>query len=159
MPAVYLEHLSKHLRFEECLQYVALPELRMQQRDAYIRRLSPEKHESTLAVLQTQCAGLTDAVMIFDWLRKRDVKKIVRVIVMDGKEVPHTDEAIVESLKDFEVEVWDWRKFDTCSETIRLAAKDVRILHLYSSGINAVLRGWSSEQGLVLLEKVRPFFN
>ncbi|KAL2862236.1 uncharacterized protein BJX67DRAFT_310853 [Aspergillus lucknowensis] len=158
MPASYLEQLSKHLRFEDCLQYVALPELRMQQRDVYINTLSPEKDQSTLAVLQSQCTGLTDAVVIFDWLRKRDVKKIIRVIVMDSGEVPHTDEAIVESLKDFEVEVWDWRKFDICSETIQLAAKDVRVLHLYSSGINAVLRGWSSEVGLVLLGKVRPFF-
>lgn len=126
------------------------------QRDTYQETLSPEQDESVLKVLKSECEGLTDAVLVFDWLRKEKVKKVIRVIVMDGGSVPHSDEAIVESLKGLDVEVWDWRKFDICSETIHQAAENVRIVHLYCSGSNAVLRSWSSEQGLVRLEKVCP---
>ena len=153
MPAMYLHQLAKHIRLEDCLQYVALPELRIQ-RDAYLDTLSPEKDKSVLKMLQSECEGLTDAVLVFDWLRKRNVKKVIQVIVMEGVSLPHSDEAIVESLKGLDVEIWDWRKFDICSETILQAAPQVRILHLYCSGSNAVLRSWSCEQGLVNLEKV-----
>lgn len=154
MPAMYLHQLAKHIRLEDCLQCVALPELRLQ-RDAYLDILSPKQDKSVLKVLQSKCEGLTDAVLILDWLRKRKVKKVIRVIVMEGGSIPHSDEAIVESLKGSELEVLDWRKFYICSETIRQAAEHVRILHLYCSGNNAVLRSWSSEQGLVKLENVR----
>ena len=72
----------------------------------------------------------------------------------DNKDPSHSDQIIEESLKGFDVEVLDWFKFDLCSETILEAAPDVKEVHLYSSGNNAVLQAWSGCDGLKKLTKV-----
>jgi hypothetical protein len=83
------------------------------------------------------------------------VSRIFKVIVVDDGETPHSDQAIEVALKPFKIEIWDWKKIDICSETIVRAAGDyVRIVYLYSSGNNAVLRSWSCEAGLVNLPMV-----
>jgi len=100
--------------------------------------------------------GLTDANIVFQWLWDNGVRRIFKVIVIDDGEIPHSDQAIEDALKPFKIEIWDWKKIDICSETIVRAAEDcARIVYLYSSGNNAVLRGWSSESGLVKLKLVR----
>ncbi|KAK6515991.1 hypothetical protein TWF281_004581 [Arthrobotrys megalospora] len=53
------------------------------------------------------------------------------------------------------IEIWDWRKFDICSDTIQQAAPGVRLLHLYSSANIAVLKGWACEDGLRALKKLQ----
>jgi hypothetical protein len=52
------------------------------------------------------------------------------------------------------VEDWDWRKADLCTEVIYTVAPMARIVHLYWSGNNATLRGWSEPEGLAKLEKL-----
>jgi hypothetical protein len=98
--------------------------------------------------------GLTDSKIVFNWLAKNGVKKIIRVIVLDDGDVAHSDEAIEECLTPFKIEVWDWKKPDICSETIFQAAPGVRVVHLYCTGNNAVLRSWSGNEGLAKLKKV-----
>ena len=71
----------------------------------------------------------------------------------DDDETPHSDEAI-EELSVFNIEEWDWRKIDLCSEVIYKAAKKAEKVFLYSSGNNAVLRSWSGIDGLKRLEQV-----
>lgn len=77
------------------------------------------------------CMGLTDLKVVFDWLAHNHVKKIIRVIVVGDGEISHSDQEIEDALERFEVEVWDWKKLDICSETILKAAGNAREVHLH----------------------------
>ncbi|KAF3223873.1 hypothetical protein TWF679_000306 [Orbilia oligospora] len=98
-------------------------------------------------------------IKIFEWLEKEGVTKIFRVQVdeigesLSFQTVPHSNFAIRSCLKPFDVEEFNWRKYDVCSETILEAAPNAKIVHLYSSGNTAVLRGWASPDGLCQLKK------
>lgn len=86
---------------------------------------------------------------IFQWLRDNGVKKILTAIVLDNIEPSHSDAAIENSLKDFKVEVWDWKKLDLNSDVIANSTNGaVREISLYSSGNNAVLMGVSIQISL-----------
>jgi hypothetical protein len=88
-------------------------------------------------------------VAVFDWLWRNGVREIIKAMVVDDRERPHADSAIVEALYGFQVEEWDWKRVDLCSEVIYEAAgASVREVSLYSSGNNAVLMGWASPEGL-----------
>lgn len=65
----------------------------------------------------------------------------------------HSDEAIEEALKDFQVENWDWKKPDLCTDVIAASSKQIKSISLYSSGNNSVLMGWASSEGLLNSEK------
>ncbi|RAK81430.1 S8 family peptidase [Aspergillus fijiensis CBS 313.89] len=97
-------------------------------------------------------------VFIFDFLRKKRVSRILRVIVDDLLCPAHSDEAIEQAIRGFGVEVWDWRKIDISIDTIMDVASDVRELHLYSSGNNMVLRGWSDHGGLAQLKNLHTVY-
>jgi hypothetical protein len=74
---------------------------------------------------------------------------------VDGlKDPPHSDSAIEDCLRSFEVEILDWRKVDLCLETILTACRNVRQLYLRWSGNRAVLRAWSEPEGLPRLENL-----
>lgn len=99
--------------------------------------------------------GRSDMAFFFKFLRNKGVKRIIRVIVDDTLIEPaHSDDAIEKALEGLGVEIWDWQKFDLCTETIRTAAPDAREVSLYWSGNNAVLRGWSEPEGLKLLKNL-----
>ena len=85
--------------------------------------------------------------MIFDWLRKNHVRKIIKIMVIDEDHPSHSDAAIEEALNGFDVEEWDWKRLDLCSEVIVNSTKVVRDISLCSTGNNAVLMGWSSAEG------------
>ncbi|KAK0721196.1 hypothetical protein B0T21DRAFT_414384 [Apiosordaria backusii] len=111
-------------------------------------------------------------VHIFNWLWDTcKVRKIFTLDVDDGGMEPHTNAAIRRSLqgpdakfqdepsstRSFDIEVWKWKKFDICSDTLAAAAPKAREVHLFSSGNIAVLKDWASKAGLArlpLLEKV-----
>jgi hypothetical protein len=98
--------------------------------------------------------GRSDMIFLFDFLRRKNVKRVIRVIVDDRLDPPHSDEAIEKALGGLKVEIWDWRKHDLCTETIITAAPDTREVCLYWSGNNAVLRGWGEQGGLNLLRRL-----
>jgi hypothetical protein len=98
----------------------------------------------TRSLKRKDSANLTH---LFNWLYKRYVRKIERVTVLDSREPSHKDEAIIECLKRFEVEIWDWEKIDLASEVICSSTKSLRELCLYSSGNQAVLTGWCAVGG------------
>ncbi|RYP93507.1 hypothetical protein DL770_000391 [Monosporascus sp. CRB-9-2] len=130
-----------HLKFENILQYVALRRMELEKK--VIQK--PPKPSGK---------GRRDMVFIFDFLRKKSVDRVIRIIVDDTLEPAHSDEAIEDALRDLKVEIWDWRKMDLCTETIFTAAPDAREVYLYWSGNNAVLRGWSEPEGLNRLAKL-----
>jgi len=122
-------------------------------------RLFPAKETETPTVkpaanLDATGSGRKDFQMIFAGLKRKGVKKIIRLVVDDDAETPHSDE-VIEELSCFEIEEWDWRRIDLCSERIKIAAPRVRTLSLYSSGNSAVLWSWSGVDGLPGLEYVR----
>lgn len=101
-------------------------------------------------------------IYLFEWLWDSGTKKIFRLDIDDVGPEPHTNAGIREALKgnglnksrDFEIEIWEWKKFDICTETIAFAAPEARHVHLWSSSNTAVLRGWASGSGLAKLQYV-----
>ncbi|KAG8169744.1 hypothetical protein KVR01_000489 [Diaporthe batatas] len=130
-----------HLHLEDILQYVAIPRVFIE--DESSRKQKPSQLQS-----KPDGSGRTDMTLIFQWLREdKKVKTILKVIVDDLKEPSHSDEAIEACLDGMGVETWDWRKFDLSPDVIHKAAPKVRVVHLYWSGNNAVLLGWSATEG------------
>ncbi|RDW68220.1 hypothetical protein BP5796_08877 [Coleophoma crateriformis] len=145
-----------HVKFDDTLQYVAIPNIRIEGIANYANTAKPLALSATAAAAGN---GRTDLELVFNWLRKdKGVKTILKVIVNDLKSPAHGDDAIERSLRGFNIETWDWKKSDLCSEVIEVAAPQVRVVHLYWSGNNAVLRGWSDEGGLRRLSLLRKVY-
>ncbi|KAF8244126.1 hypothetical protein K440DRAFT_610568 [Wilcoxina mikolae CBS 423.85] len=142
-----LEVLVQSLKFENILQYVQIPRYPFSTRGT--AATSADDTETNRDGI-----GRRDFKLIFDLLHKKGVKKIIKLIVDDDEDTPHSDE-IIEQLSCFEIEEWDWRKMDICSEVIRTAAPHVQQVFLYSSGNNSVLHGWSCSDGLNQLKNLR----
>ena len=85
-------------------------------------------------------------------MKPNAVSTILDVAVddMSGKRSPYTNETIITCLQSFKenIEKWDWRKIDMCSDAVFAAAPNAKDLYLYSSGNNAVLKSWASLDGL-----------
>ena len=92
-------------------------------------------------------------VFVFNWLYNAGVREVYMVTVDDFQD-PHNDEAIETALNRFRVEILNWRKLDLCSTTIERSSSELREVHLYWSGNNAVLRGWSEPEGLPRLRQL-----
>ncbi|KAB5545922.1 hypothetical protein GE09DRAFT_1132964 [Coniochaeta sp. 2T2.1] len=146
---IRMQDSLKHLEFEDILQYVAIPQVKVEGKPVVVKGNRPPP--------KPDAKGRTDLKLIFNWLKddkQKKVKTILKVIVDDLKEPAHNDEAIEECLDDLGVEIWDWRKMDISSEVIKKVAPDVREVHLYWSGNHTVLRGWSELEGLRQLKKL-----
>ncbi|KAM0329394.1 hypothetical protein ACHAQA_004701 [Verticillium albo-atrum] len=136
----------EHVRFDDVLQYVAFPRLEVEPK--------PPLHPKTNAAdedypLESLGRGRTDMIYFFDWLRKKNVKRIIRVIVQEVDGQPaHSDEAIERALAGFQVEALDWQKPDLDPDTICAVSEELRELTLHWRGNNAVLKGWSDVDGL-----------
>lgn len=111
------------------------------------------------------CFGRNDLYMIFHWLKNRDtlpVKKVFEIMVDDfgdEKTRPHSDKAIIESLKGLQVEIWDWARFDIPTEVIYEAAGNhVRTVYLYCSGLKVVLEAWADRNGLARLRNLEKVY-
>lgn len=155
----YLSKLSRLFdqsaaKFESILRYVDLPRLSVESTNE-VSPLSNTQSRTRNSRQQSDGIVRRSFGEVFDWLYKHGVRKIIRIAVEDDEDTPHSDELIEKTLQRFDVEVWDWKKFDLCSETILEAAPNVKDLSLYSSGNKAVLRSWSSEDGLKELQSVR----
>ena len=75
----------------------------------------------------------------FDWLFKKGVRYIIKVMVAENKDTAHCNETIIKSLKLFDVE-----GLINCQE-----------FHLFWSGSNAVVRNWSEPEGLALVKSLK----
>ncbi|EHK47858.1 hypothetical protein TRIATDRAFT_316834 [Trichoderma atroviride IMI 206040] len=148
----YIETIKNNsgLKFETTLEFVKLPYWSSQQSSPLESQPSHnDKHSE-----------LDPYIHLFEWLWDSGTKKIFRLDIDDVGPEPHTNAGIREALKgnglnksrDFEIEIWKWKKFDICTETVSFAAPEARHVHLWSSGNTAVLRGWASGSGLAKLQ-------
>lgn len=138
---------SKNFKFEDTLRYVELPQLE-------IERPVPSKFAPKRAVPDGH--GRTDYAVVFGWLRKKGVKRILNLSVNDLKDPSHSEETIEDALRGIEViRLWDWQKSDLSSGTIFKAAKNVEEVYLYWNGNEAVLRSWSEPEGLNKLRRLK----
>ncbi|KAK0667485.1 hypothetical protein QBC41DRAFT_395918 [Cercophora samala] len=109
-------------------------------------------------------------VEVFDWLYKSaKVTKIFSLEVNDDGPSPHTNRGIRKALagvdseddpptRDFNIEVWKWKKFDISIDTIAKVAPQAHEVHLFSSGNKTVLQGWSCKDGLGQLKGLERLF-
>ncbi|KAI1110437.1 hypothetical protein F5Y14DRAFT_363061 [Nemania sp. NC0429] len=151
----YLEGLAKVLRFEGILKYVALPQLAFEADEE-----SRHVESSASSTKTNKGKGLHHMCPIFKWLKACNVEGILEVTVVDHGDVSHSDEAIEICVDQLDVRVWNWYKVDLSCDVIIKKAPRAREVNLYSSGNNAVLMGWSSEDGLARLtelHRVRVF--
>lgn len=133
----------KHYQLNPTLQYAAFPQVSVISNDSGNKPSAGTR-------------GRTDMLFFSSWLRNpKGVTRILTVIVDDLMEPSHSDEVVEQSLKDFEVEILDWRKVDMCPQTIYQIGSRIHTLHLYWSGRNSVLRGWSEPDGLARLSCLR----
>ncbi|KAK7402652.1 hypothetical protein QQX98_011598 [Neonectria punicea] len=155
------------MRFEPVLDFVKLPYWKPEDVKPRLKLLfqSPAHGMPTKSNRQLTGESEADAMIesdpykgVFRWLWDSGVRKIYTVEVDDDGPEPHTNAAIREAFRgrdpetaptrDFKIDVWKWKKFDICSETIVTAAPTVKEVHLFSHGNTAVLRGWASKLGL-----------
>ncbi|KAF7930842.1 hypothetical protein BELL_0266g00130 [Botrytis elliptica] len=152
-----LESFFENQKFDDILQRVSVPasftlvESETAANSGRIRTpAAPSKSSSK---------GLSNLESVFGWLReKMKVKTILSISVKDLDSPAHSDESIEKALVGFGVETWDWQKIDISTGVIETVAPDVRVVHLYWSGNNAVLRGWGEEGGLKQLKHLEAVY-
>jgi hypothetical protein len=94
-----------------------------------------------------------DAIAVFDWLREKLVRKIIRVDFIDNELFPHTNEAIENALKGFEVEILNWKKPDLSCELVYNSTSVLSEISLYCSGNTTVLNIWGGPEGFINARK------
>ncbi|KAL7931628.1 hypothetical protein V8C35DRAFT_309949 [Trichoderma chlorosporum] len=153
-----LERQSKHYKLDTTIRLVQIPQGVSITWDA-------ENKAAYEQVRSWDCFGRADLYMIFHWLKNRNtlpVKKVFEVMVDDfgdEKTLPHSDKAIVESLKGLQVEIWDWARLDIPTEVIYEAAGDhVKTVYLYCSGLKVVLEAWADKNGLARLKNLENVY-
>ncbi|KGO44383.1 Peptidase S8/S53, subtilisin/kexin/sedolisin [Penicillium expansum] len=145
-----IKRITSSLKFEDTLQFVDFPQIT---KTEDFRTTEAPKANMKKRQTNSNYGGRTDMIEVFKLLT--GVRRILEVIVDDLKEPAQSDSCIESTLRDKGVEIWNWQKIDMCSEVIRTAAPDVKTLHLYWSGKNAVLRGWSEKDGIPQLKHLR----
>ncbi|KAL6831425.1 hypothetical protein J3E69DRAFT_329441 [Trichoderma sp. SZMC 28015] len=131
-----------NVKFDDVLQYVAFSDVRI-------------KNDYNNTDHKVRRRGRSDLEFFFRWLGEiKKVKCILKVIVRDNNDLPHSDEVIERALSPFNIEVLDWSKPDIDPVTIFNASKDLKELVLHWNGNNSVLRAWSEPQGLPKLQNL-----
>jgi hypothetical protein len=137
--------------FDEVLRYVTFGRIELQKPT---QSTTESKLSKRLPLKSKQGKGRSDLTFFFDWLYQKNVRHILKVTVDDLKDPPHSDKAIEESLRRFQVETLDWRRVDLCPETLYNSCRSVRELYLRWSGNRAILRAWGEPEGLPRLGKL-----
>jgi hypothetical protein len=76
------------------------------------------------------------------------VKRVFQVTVDDCRYCPSTEEDIEMALRDLGVQHLDWKRTDLSITSIARVAKDLKTLHLYSSGNLAAIDHWLGPNGI-----------
>ncbi|EWZ96832.1 hypothetical protein FOWG_04078 [Fusarium oxysporum f. sp. lycopersici MN25] len=153
-PEIYEDSFKQsydHINFDQVLRYVSFRRIELQKPpvSAVKARLTRNRTQTS-----SKGRGRGDLTVFFNWLKGKGVKHILKVMVDDLKDPSHSDKALEDCLRPFEVEILDWTKVDLCPETILTACRNVRQLYLRWSGNRAILRAWSEPEGLAKLEKL-----
>ncbi|KAK4220513.1 hypothetical protein QBC38DRAFT_550635 [Podospora fimiseda] len=88
----------------------------------------------------------------------KDVEKIIKVVVNDPKKPFHKEQAMIEALKPFSIEILDWSRPDLPTSTIVDSCKYVRELHLGWVLSDKILTPWSGKDGLAQLPNLIDVF-
>ena len=96
----------------------------------------------------------SEASVLFKYLERKRVKHIIEAVVPDCMVHPHANKSIISALRPFNVRRLKWRKLDLGVKTIAMAAPEVEVLTLYSSGDRDALSQWVNFDGLCQLSKV-----
>jgi hypothetical protein len=142
-----------HIHFYDVLEYVTFSPVDLQR--PAVKENS--RFAGRLAELQQQKLGRgrSEMLFFFRWLRRKQVNKILKVVVADHRELPHSDEAIEEALRGFNVEILDWGKVDLSPDVLLKSCENLREVHLHWGGNNTVLRAWSEPEGLPMLKQLK----
>ncbi|KAK3947892.1 hypothetical protein QBC32DRAFT_328222 [Pseudoneurospora amorphoporcata] len=156
----FFVRLGSVLHFEGRLKYVALPRLTVENDDDDAignMEINQQRQSESMSSgkLTQRTKDLQHMCAIFEWLKRLQVKSVLKVTVMDDAELSHSDEVIETCMKDLDVRIWNWRRVDLCIDVISTSAPNVTDVTLYSSGNNAVLVGWSSKGGLPKLKELK----
>jgi len=139
------------MNFDDVLRYVTFGRIELQKP---VKPAAESRLSKMLPRKPKEGKGRSDLTFLFKWLYEKNVRHILKVTVDDLKDPPHSDMAIEESLKWFEIETLDWRRIDLCPETLYNACRNVRELYLRWSGNRVVLRAWGESEGLPRLSKL-----
>ena len=100
----------------------------------------------------------TEIFKVLNWLKEKKVNEIIELTVPDRLVNPHDEVKIGKYVRNFEVEVLNWRFLDMSISIFEdpKTRERIRELHLYSSGKRAVISHWLSEEGVASLPNVCP---
>lgn len=145
--SVFGQSTHRFTPFVEKLIKEELPCVRFYPRLLYVQFPHNEEEPSTFS-LQVQ--------RVLQWLKaKKEVREIVRLHVPGSAPRAGNEEVIRNALDSICVDTLDWQVLDLSIDVILDGkTKGVRELHLYSSGNMGVLKQWSGEEGVTLLENV-----
>ncbi|KAL6822091.1 hypothetical protein J3E69DRAFT_339920 [Trichoderma sp. SZMC 28015] len=170
-----LEKLARHLKFESILRYVALPRIEVTEKTEitldndrerwhiaeifqWLRQNGVKKIVSVIVIDDIEPShsdGAIEGALVWkEEIKKEESKKEESKKEESKKEENKKEESKKEEMKNeivernFDIEIWDWKKLDINCDIIARCAPGVREITLYSSGNNAVLMGWSSMDGL-----------
>ncbi|KAL3472351.1 hypothetical protein BJX99DRAFT_249704 [Aspergillus californicus] len=143
----------KQTRFDEVLQYVEFPALRLRKTEI----LRGETFQQHKELFHSKSSGRKDLLFFFSWLKDKNVKHIINLVVRDVVD-PHGDDAIEACLSGICVDSLDWSKPDLDPEMLRTACPDIKELHLAWGGNNAILRAWAEPEGLRTLAKLEQIY-
>lgn len=137
--------------FDEVLRYVSFRPILLQKPPgpAPGSRLAKK-----LAQTLKQDQGPNDLVFFFDWLYEKKVRHMLKVVVHDVEDAPHTDAAIEDCLRKFEIETLTWRKNDLSPQTLFNACRGLKEVYLPWSGNLSTLKAWGEQDGLPRLENL-----
>jgi predicted metal-dependent peptidase len=89
-----LEGLVQSLKFENILQYVQIPRNLFSSTTKVASSIEDTEHQDGI--------GRTDFKLIFELLKKKGVSKIIKLIVDDDEDTPHSDD-VIETLRCFNI--------------------------------------------------------
>ncbi|KAI1635751.1 hypothetical protein F4809DRAFT_612809 [Biscogniauxia mediterranea] len=142
--------------FGTTLSYVSIP----------ATRHVPLPADDQSMPLENPRLGRTDLIDVFNKLFELKVKFIWRLEVEDRQRPSHTDSAIERAIQGrdstgdevfrdpISIHTWDWRKPDLSTDVIAFAAPTVKVVNLYWSGNQTVLKAWGCSEGIPRLHSI-----
>ncbi|RAK99153.1 subtilisin-like protein [Aspergillus ibericus CBS 121593] len=145
------EESYSHMVFDETLRYVSFRPTLLQKPPgpAPGSRLAKK-----LAQTLKQDQGPNDLVFFFNWLHEKKVRHMLKVVVYDVEDAPHTDAAIEDCLRKFEIDTLAWYKSDLNPQTLFNACRGLKEIYLQWSGNMSILKAWGEPDGLPRLENL-----
>jgi hypothetical protein len=155
----FVQSLIRHqdnanlLSYEHTIKYAEFPPLDLNHKEAFGESVHAEH---------------TEVFEVLKWLQSKGVTEIIELTVLDRLVNPHNETEIGRYVRDFKVEVLNWRFLDMSISIFKDPVTDkaqsnlipdpnlmiIRELHLYASGKLAVISHWLGPEGVISLPNV-----